>query len=305
MRVTLIHNPGAGDDEQQSGAKFLALIRGAGHEAVYRSSKEDGWGAALEDPGDLVAVAGGDGTVGKVARRLIGRRVPLAVLPEGTANNISKSLGLTGTHEELIRGWGAARRVKFDAGVATGPFGERTFIEGLGAGLFADTMSKLDARDNIALAHLDDAEEKLAHVLRMLRERSRDCPARKLTASLDGRDVSGEYLLVEAMNTSRVGPNLRLAPGADFGDGQLDVVLVSEGERGKLSEYLAGEEGGRGRPAKQHLTVLRGRRLQLQWEGFDIHIDDEVWPGAGSPFKLERAAIDVRLDRHALEFLVP
>src|SRR5215217_7669308 len=107
MRATLIHNPQAGDESHERD-HLVTLIRGAGYEVVYRSSKED-FGTALKDPGDLVVVAGGDGTVRKVAMHTIDCGVPIALLPMGTANNISKSLGISGTPEELISGWPTAR----------------------------------------------------------------------------------------------------------------------------------------------------------------------------------------------------
>jgi len=52
---------------------LVELLCAAGHKVNYQSSKEKKWKKALKNPGDIVAVAGGDGTVGKVARRLIGR----------------------------------------------------------------------------------------------------------------------------------------------------------------------------------------------------------------------------------------
>src|SRR5205085_12423826 len=104
MRVTLIHNPTAGD-ESFSATKLTALIEQAGHEVSYQSSKKD-YKSALKEPADLVAVAGGDGTVRKVAIQLLGRNIiPIAVLPCGTANNIAKSLSITESPPELIAGW--------------------------------------------------------------------------------------------------------------------------------------------------------------------------------------------------------
>ena len=67
MKVTLIHNPDAGDDTQPSGDQIIRLIRQAGHKAKYFSSKGKKWKKALKQPCDIVAVAGGDGTVGRVA----------------------------------------------------------------------------------------------------------------------------------------------------------------------------------------------------------------------------------------------
>src|SRR5262249_5346147 len=95
VEVTLIHNPDAGDGEKPAADELVALVRGAGHEVLYQSVKERNWHTILEKPADVVAAAGGDGTVGKVVRRLVGRHIPVAVLPTGTANNISRALGLT------------------------------------------------------------------------------------------------------------------------------------------------------------------------------------------------------------------
>ena len=54
------------------------------------------------------------------------------------ANNISRTLGLLDySIDEIVAGWTSLQRVTFDAGVATGPWGSRYFLEGFGIGLFA------------------------------------------------------------------------------------------------------------------------------------------------------------------------
>jgi diacylglycerol kinase family enzyme len=303
MRVTLIHNPDSGGGAHSTGDRLLALIRSGGHHVTYVSSHEK-WRSALEEPGDLVAVAGGDGTVGKVAISLVGRRVPLTVLPLGTANNISTTLGLTdATLEALIDGWIDGSLRKVDVGIATGPWGSTCFIEGIGMGLFAGTMARLDARENLELVHLNEAKEKLASVVQMMQERLEDYPPTKLKVTLDGHDMSGDYILLEALNTRLVGPNLSLAPKADPSDGLFDVVVVPQDDRHKLAKYLSScRKGQRHLPG---VTVRQGRHLQVDWTGFDLHIDDETWPGTASTFPLEPSTIDVRIDPCAIAFLVP
>ena len=60
----------------------------------------------LESHADLVVAAGGDGTVATAARVLAGRKIPLAILPLGTANNIARSLNSDGPLDTLVASWG-------------------------------------------------------------------------------------------------------------------------------------------------------------------------------------------------------
>ena len=77
---------------------------------------------------------------------MVGRGVPIALLPSGTANNIARSLGLVERpFEELVRGWESARRVKLDVGVAPGRGASAISSRASGAGLFASLLVKSEA----------------------------------------------------------------------------------------------------------------------------------------------------------------
>ncbi|PYI96041.1 MAG: hypothetical protein DME98_13705 [Verrucomicrobia bacterium] len=88
----------------------MAELANAGHHAIYESTRKSDYKKALKKPTDLVLAAGGDGTVGKIGRELIGTGIPLSVLPLGTANNLARSLGFIGSPEEII--YRARRREK-------------------------------------------------------------------------------------------------------------------------------------------------------------------------------------------------
>ena len=299
MRVTLIHHPGAGAAPDRDA--LLELLRDAGHDVRYQSCEDEDWSAALEAPAELVAVAAGDGTVSRVAKKLVDAGTPMTILPAGTANNISRTLGLVERPwEDLVQGWGdGARRVKLDVGVAEGPWGRRYFVEGVGVGLFAAGMP--EAEDNATLQTLDRRDAKVAYAQQLLKERIDRCDAVSLAASLDGRDVSGDYVLLEAMNLPYVGPNLYLAPDSKQGDGHLDVVTVTAAECDRMRHYL--EHWQEEKPRLAVLPSHRGKRLKMRWTGFFVHIDDEVWPpeeGGKSA-----ADIDIRLAGRSVEFLVP
>ena len=301
MRITLIHNPGAGS-RNADGDKLLELLEKERHEVRVQSADDDGWDQALSWSAELVAVAGGDGTVARVAKAMVGRGIPLAPLPAGTANNIARSLGLVDRPwEELIRGWPDARRVKLDLGTATGPWGERYFVEGVGAGLFACLLSRSGSKRS--RAKRKPPEERVAGALHRLETEAQDCAPLEMRMSLDGKDLSGRYLLVEAINIPYVGPNLFLAPDSQPGDGTLDVVLVTEAERDRLKNYFATWQENR-----ERLSVLpshRGKHLRIEWSGFELHVDDELWPGEGEPSAPGKSVIDLRIAGASVEFLAP
>ncbi|HWA38974.1 MAG TPA: diacylglycerol kinase family protein [Burkholderiales bacterium] len=300
MRVTLIHNPGAGAQGEHGREGLLALLREAGHTARYVSARDEDWKKALEESADVVAVAGGDGTVARVAKAMLGRGIPLAPLPAGTANNISRTLGLAGRHwEGLARAWPEARRMKLDIGIAEGPWGSRRFVEGVGAGLFACLLSDDDPERKAAQGRLPD--ERVAHALAMLRKRSVDCAPLELKGTLDGEEVYGRCLLAEVLNIPYVGPNLFLAPDSKPGDGCFDVVIVTEDERDRLVNYLATWQENRERLAV--LPSRRGKHLRVEWTGFELHIDDELWPEEGHTPGGE-GVIDLRI-AGAVDFLAP
>jgi diacylglycerol kinase (ATP) len=304
VKVTVIHNPEAGDDKQLSGEQILRLIRKAGHKPKYFSSKDKKWKKALKKPCDLVAVAGGDGTVGRVARRLIESRIPIAVLPMGTANNIANTIGVTGkTFQDLIEGWQAAHCANFDAAIAKGPWGVRYFIEGFGVGLFAETMFRIENGQHSQVSHSEDPEEEIDAVLEVLKKQLLTYPSKDLTVRLDGRDLSGDYYMLEALNIRYIGPNLELVPGAQIDDGLLDVVFVSKGEQAKLRQYISDRLKNKRSRAK--LTVHQGRHLQVEWKSSPVHLDDKPWPEETQTKPRLSNAIDIKTDPGALVFLKP
>jgi diacylglycerol kinase family enzyme len=280
------------------------LLRAAGHKVNYQSAKEKKWKKALKKSSDIVVVAGGDGTVAKVAKQLVGSRTPITVLPTGTANNIAKTLGLTELKlKELIAGWKHGRCVHFDVGVASGPWGSKCFVEGFGLGLFAEAMLQLDGKENGDLAQTGKPAHVIDSVLRILKKKAQHVKPKKISVRLDGKDLSGEYILLEALNIRYIGPNLDLVPQADASDGFLDVVMVTPGGRPKLSSHLSDLLKGKGTRPK--LKFRRGKQLQIEWESSPVHIDDMPWPHKDDEPVIKSNAIDVKVQPGALVFLIP
>lgn len=271
VRISLVHNPTAGGG--QGPDDLVALMVDAGHEVRHRSSKDD-WQALLQDPGDLLVAAGGDGTVRKVALAAADVGVPFALVPLGTANNIGKTLGLLGSARTLIDSWSTETAPgPFDMGEANG---ER-FVEALGGGPMAELIARADEISADATL-LGRETDRALHLLLELVARE---PIRPWRVIADGADLSGAYLAVEVLNIRFAGPNVPFAPDADPGDGLLDVALVREADRHSLLSYL----DERLRLASGRLPTLRrvqARSVELEApKGARLHLDDRLWPWPG------------------------
>ena len=100
MDVAVILNPRAGhgaDEERQ--AEIVALFAAHGRQAtVFVPAQGQDIGqcarAAVSAGCRLLVAAGGDGTVNAVASAVVGREIPLGVLPVGTLNHFAKDLGI-------------------------------------------------------------------------------------------------------------------------------------------------------------------------------------------------------------------
>jgi diacylglycerol kinase (ATP) len=304
VRVTLVHNPSAGD-EQHTGEHLLEKLKEAGHDGRLVSAKK-GLEKKLEDPGDLVAVAGGDGSVKQVALALAGSDVPMAILPMGTANNIAKSLGSLGTFDELIASWRKAERRRLAVGTVATRWGAMRFVESAGTGLFAELVIRgpEEIDDNTAGLTGHAIDRALLLLQRLVADRH----AIRRHVELDGTDVSGEYLLVEAMNIGLVGPNIPLARGADFGDRRLELVTISERERDAFAEYVRARLAGEA--ARLELPRREGEQITLHASPSELHVDDDAWNT--KPDLAERKQADapegkvtIALDEEAVEVLIP
>lgn len=280
MRITLIHNPSAGM-RTPGRDELIGSLASHGHDVLYQSTEAGDFTHALGVPADVVIACGGDGTVGKVACALLYRAVPLAIVPRGTANNIAAFLGIEWSMGECAArvADGDVPRRRLDIGAAQGPWGVARFVEAAGLGLVAALLRGAEydfAHERLATGQTIRDTQKVEHGATLLRRAMEQMRGRPRRVVADGVDLSDDYLLVAALNVGQIGPRVALAPHADPGDGELDLVLIREDDRSALGSYL--EALADGQRAELHVPVRRVRRLEVGWPTEGGHLDDELWP---------------------------
>jgi diacylglycerol kinase (ATP) len=295
--IHLIHNPGAGD-EAHSKATLLQMIEAAGYVCRYCSTDGDEW-KNIDPHTDLIVIAGGDGTVKEVVMVLLKKvhtikRLPVAILPFGTANNIAGSLNIQGELIDIIRSWGLSQTTAIDVGEIFDIDEEPDFfIESFGYGLFPYLMKEMKKQGK---NDIEDKDEKMKAALQLMHNISHAYKPHYCELIIDGEDHSGEFLMAEIMNTRFIGPNLFLSPHGHPGDGTFEVVLIPGEDQPKFSAYI--DSKIQDAEIMYSFVTIKAEDIQIKWKGTHVHIDDKV-------IKLkENTPVHVRVQKNALVFLV-
>jgi diacylglycerol kinase (ATP) len=271
-KVLLVHNPSAGSEDHS--AEELAEQIAGHHQVVGSISDVAELTEALIASVDLVVAAGGDGTVGAVAKAMCGSRVPMTILPKGTANNIARSFGLDREPGELVAAWNGGDVHGFDVPSVIIDGEPTRFFEAFGFGAFPRVMHAAQASKPA-----DDAVAKLDRDRKVVRKVLGEAALEAYTVTVDGVNCSGRYLMVEVMNIPYLGPHLELAPRASATDGELDVVLLAAEHRDALLSHVAAlREGDAESPLPSALPVVRARRVTIRNAGAPAHRDGEHVP---------------------------
>lgn len=295
--IRILHNPSAGTSDH-SREILQTQLQNVGFECSYYSTKKTEQDEFISDRADIMAVVGGDGTVRKLAdqmlnRKVINRRLPIALLPCGTANNIGRTLNIEGSEEEIVSRWANENIQPFDVAEVKGLKETNFIMEALGFGVFPKLIKKMKSLKEKP----EGAEKELEFALKMLHDIVLNYKGRNCELIVDGKDLSGQYLMVEIMNIQSVGPNLNIAPLADTHDGKLDVVAVPLDQREALANYVKNRLE-KGKDEVFFGNAIKASNVKIKWKGKLLHADDMLLE------QKKQAPISLWARRGALDFLV-
>jgi diacylglycerol kinase (ATP) len=198
---------------------LVTWVRDKGHLVEVKLTAAEGDAAAFAEEAagrgvDVIAAAGGDGTVNEVVNGLDGFDVPLGIIPLGTANDFARQVGIPPDPDHAMDVILQRKPRRFDTASLNG----RRFLNVSTGGVGAEATAETPATAKEALgpmAYAISGMRKLAEF--------KPYPARFVAADFE---FDGEFLLFAVGLTRFTGGGTMMTPMASATDGLLDLCIV-------------------------------------------------------------------------------
>lgn len=271
MKVVIIANPKAG------GGRAYSAIRRYIHQwkhkdwevEILETRRQNHAGEMAlelaENPPDLVAICGGDGTVNEVASFIPSPPFPVAVLPAGTANVIARELKLP---LNPVR----ALDISLKRSIRMVDLGELgldarrrfVFVAGIGFDAYVAANVKPASKTKFGMG---------AYALEIFRS-LRNYPFNEFLVGVKDRAYTATSCLVA--NAKSYGGGLVFCPQADMQDGLLDILIIQGRSRIKLARFLL--LAWFGRPGRNGWTQrIRAGKVAIDGPaGIPVQADGEL-----------------------------
>lgn len=293
MRICVIFNPAARGNKARRFKKFLSELS---QQCALKATSAPGDArrlaqAAVATGYDIVAAAGGDGTVNEVLNGIGDEpdgfeKARLGVLPLGTVNVFARELKIPTRLEQAWKVLKRANEKRIDLGrvdfTEDGKPQHRFFMQLAGAGLDARAIELVSWK-------LKKSAGPLAYVVagfQALAEKQA-----RITASGGGKKVEGELVLLG--NGKLYGGSFDIFPGADLQDGRLDVCAIPKVNLSSLIKLAPGFIARR-QLSEHRVQRLQAERIELTSEmpaAFEL---DGEWVGQlPAVFSVERQKLRV------------
>jgi diacylglycerol kinase family enzyme len=221
---------------------------------------------AVDENVDMILVAGGDGTINEVINGIAPSRIPVGIVPAGTANVLACEVGLGTSYQKAVRMVSRCVPERVALGRLRNAEGEeRYFLLMAGVGLDAEIVYNLGAGLKSWAGKAAYWIAGFAHVLGWVSQ---------FDAKAGGQTMRCGFAL--ASRVRNYGGDLEIARGANLLEDDFEIVLFRGRNPLRYGIYFAGVLGGflpriRGvqveRATRAEFTAPEDSRIYVQVDG--------------------------------------
>lgn len=301
--LAVIFNPAAGRGRISRAALHEKIARHAGavrFEIIETKSPSQARTlarVAISHGADIVAAAGGDGTLGEVLNAVYGTRAKLGVLPLGTGNDFARTLGIGNDLDSAIRALSSGHSRTVDIGRATWGEQSRLFLNIAGCGFDSLVARRINAgRAHPFWKHIGGVAAYLTAATLELQH----LRAARLRLKLDGELLDTRALLCAVANAKSYGGGMQVAPDASLDDGLFDICVIQDAT--KMEFVRAFPSVFRGAHVHHPRVVMRRARRVEIWcdRDWPVLVDGELVGTPPITFEVVPHAVDVIVSKSTL-----
>lgn len=278
MRVRVIFNPVANHGQSSKLIKKIEELGNNHGQIEVVTTQHPGHGtelakAALDDGVDVIAAAGGDGTIHELVNGMMEDSRPAAALgliPIGSGNDFAYGLDLFSDLETAISRLFVGKRRLIDVIKIEDELGRSQLVNnGLGIGF--------DATISIQSRQITRVHGFAMYALATLRTIALYYQTPHLKISFDDHPIEQDALLLAVGNGPRIGGGYLLTPDAQVDDALLDSCTVNPVGRATMLYMLPKVMRGT-HVTSRHVTIRRSQSIELTSDlALPIHLDGEIF----------------------------
>jgi YegS/Rv2252/BmrU family lipid kinase len=216
---------------------------------------------AAENKYDIVAAAGGDGTVNEVGCGLVNTHTPLAILPCGSGNGLARHLGIPLKLEDAIKHINTGKHSTIDYMSING---ELSFnVSGIGFDAeVAHSFATMEGRGmkNYIKAGLNNYLKSKNKIYRI---------------TANGKTQEYDAWMISLCNSNQFGNNAYIAPEATIDDGLIDVCILKKISLWQLP-WLTYKLFNKRLASSSKVSYIKTSELCIETQGdMIVHVDGE------------------------------
>lgn len=234
-KILFIYNPASGKRGIINNLdKIIGIFSEAGKiPTIYRidkSNKESISDIISNNDFDGIVVAGGDGSVNAIIKTIIdtGVDIPIGVIPTGTCNDFSRSLGMPTDHIRCARLIAQGKYIKTDIGIIND--GEMIFVNEVAGGVLVSASFSTDQ-------NLKKVFGPLAYYINGIGELANIKPF-ELTVTTPEQVYNEKALIFVVLNGSDMSGFSNVIKEAQMQDGYMDILIFKDTNPIEITDSL-------------------------------------------------------------------
>jgi YegS/Rv2252/BmrU family lipid kinase len=270
LRILVVSNAASGSSDDASLERVIDRLQPLGDVQHLQAGSQDSFDEDVRgatEPGDLVVVAGGDGTVNCTVNALADSLADytLAVVPMGTGNDFARTLGMDEDPEAAASQIAAGSSKEFDVGRAKGGEVERLFLNACVGGFPIEVDRAIEG----------GLKKRLGPLAFWVGGIKAATDLSKWDVNVSGKAV-GDCVAVGIGNGRTAGGGIQVWPDADPGDGALDACAIAAENFAKALATALKARGGE-HVDRPDVYTSRGAEIRVDSDPpLEFNVDGEV-----------------------------